>query len=97
MCLHCIKEENITFHLIYRTFKSLDKQQRYYSFTKSAPNHRSLTLMKKNVPVHVAKLREPAKFALYQVGTERRTLCPTACSQCDKDINKSQADQVRWC
>ena len=57
MCLHCIKEENITFHLIYSTFKSLDKQQRYYSFTKSAPNHHSLTL-KGHVEMLIAVLGE---------------------------------------
>ena len=44
-----MKEENITFHLIYSTFKSLDKWQRYYSFTKSVPNHRSLTLRQRGL------------------------------------------------
>ena len=37
------KEEKKTFHLIYITFEYLHKQQRYYSFSKSGPNHRSLT------------------------------------------------------
>ena len=36
----------ITFHLIYNMFISLDKLQRYSSFTKSVPNHCSLTLSK---------------------------------------------------
>ena len=44
--LYWMKEDRITFHLIYNTFKSLDKWQRYYSFTKSVPNRRSLTLMR---------------------------------------------------
>ena len=36
------------------------------------------TFKKKNVPVHVAKLREAPKLELYQFGTERRTLGATA-------------------
>ena len=34
----------MSFHLIYSTSKSHGKGQRYSSFTKSALNHRSLTL-----------------------------------------------------
>ena len=41
----------MTFYLIYSTFTSLGKWQRYSSFTKSVPNHRSLTLREYQIPI----------------------------------------------
>ena len=37
------------------------------------------TFIEKNVLLHVSKLRDAPKFALYQFGTVRCTLRPTAC------------------
>ena len=47
-------------------------------------NRNVFILMKNNVPVHVAKLREAPKFALYQFGTKRCTFGTTAWSNSER-------------